>query len=61
MMNNPTNAWSNLAYALKYQTEDEHECDSHAEMDDDICRDCLEHAGFCSECGLSDCCGARSL
>jgi hypothetical protein len=35
-----------------------HECND-AESGD-ICGDCREHADFCSECGLSNCCGERS-
>jgi hypothetical protein len=37
---------------------DEHECDTEGSVDIDVCQDCGEHASFCSECGLSDCCGA---
>lgn len=39
---------------------DEHECDSDGAglQDCDLCRECGEHAGFCSVCRTSDCCGA---
>jgi hypothetical protein len=36
---------------------EEHECDSEGSSDIDICRGCGEHAGFCSICEVSDCCG----
>jgi hypothetical protein len=38
---------------------DEHECDDAGEPDIQICRDCKDHASFCSDCGLSGCCGAN--
>lgn len=37
---------------------DEHECNEAGSPDIDLCSDCKEHASFCSECGLSSCCGA---
>lgn len=36
----------------------EHECDEDGTPDCDICSDCREHAGFCSVCDTSSCCGA---
>lgn len=36
---------------------DTHQCDEDADVDVDICTSCGEHAGFCSECGTSSCCG----
>lgn len=39
------------------QEVDDHECDTDASVDCDICSRCKEHAGFCSVCGNSDCCG----
>ncbi len=36
----------------------EHECDEDQQNDIDICRECGEHAGFCSVCDLSNCCGS---
>jgi hypothetical protein len=38
--------------------EADHECDGDGESDTGICADCKEHSGFCSICGLSECCGA---
>lgn len=43
-----------------YQTKAEHECDEDGNTDIDICSDCGEHSGFCSDCGLSSCCGAKT-
>jgi predicted RNA-binding Zn-ribbon protein involved in translation (DUF1610 family) len=37
--------------------DEQHECDENGHPDIDICRGCKEHAGFCSVCGLSTCCG----
>lgn len=37
---------------------EEHECNEDANMDSDICSSCREHAGFCSECYVSNCCGS---
>jgi hypothetical protein len=37
--------------------EPDHECDGDADVDCDICASCKEHSGFCTECGLSECCG----
>lgn len=42
---------------LKALPDDEHECDEDGEPDSDICPRCKEHAGFCSVCGVSGCCG----
>lgn len=36
---------------------EDHDCDEDAEVDCDICQHCGEHAGFCSTCNLSNCCG----
>lgn len=36
----------------------EHECDEDSQVDIDICPECGEHAGFCSQCRLSSCCGS---
>lgn len=36
----------------------EHDCDTDKQVDTDICKDCGEHAGFCSVCETSECCGA---
>lgn len=38
--------------------EDDHECNGDADVDCDICSACGEHSGFCTECGISECCGA---
>lgn len=38
---------------------EEHECEFSGEVDCDICRECGEHSGFCEDCGLSECCGAK--
>jgi hypothetical protein len=35
----------------------EHACDEDGTPDSDICANCKDHASFCSECGLSNCCG----
>jgi hypothetical protein len=37
---------------------DEHDCDGEGETETGICTGCKDHSGFCSECGLSECCGA---
>lgn len=37
----------------------DHECDESASPDIDLCRACGEHASYCSQCGLSNCCGSR--
>lgn len=37
----------------------EHECDEGGPVDIDLCTGCGEHAGFCSICELSNCCGTR--
>lgn len=39
----------------------EHECDEDSKVDTDICTECGEHAGFCSQCGLSGCCGVGTI
>jgi membrane protease subunit (stomatin/prohibitin family) len=38
----------------------EHECDQDGKADIDFCTECGDHASFCSECGLSSCCGVGS-
>lgn len=36
----------------------EHECDEDSSGDEtDMCTGCGEHADFCSQCGMSNCCG----
>lgn len=45
---------------LRSMIADDHECDEASSQDVDICTNCLEHSSFCSQCGLSNCCGARS-
>jgi hypothetical protein len=35
----------------------EHECDEKGQEDIDLCRECGEHASFCSVCSGSNCCG----
>ena len=40
-------------------SEPDHECNGDADVDCDICSGCSEHSGFCTECGLSQCCGDR--
>ena len=40
------------------QNDEMHECDDTARVDIDLCTECGEHAGFCSVCGGSSCCGA---
>lgn len=39
---------------------DAHECDAGLALDIDICAGCGDHAAFCSECELSNCCGSQS-
>ena len=41
----------------KQDTTEEHECDFSDDVDNDICPDCKEHTGFCTECGATECCG----
>lgn len=36
---------------------DDHECEYSGDVDCDICPSCKDHASFCEECGLSECCG----
>lgn len=36
---------------------EEHECVFDADCDYDICFECGEHTGYCSICGMSECCG----
>lgn len=51
-----------LASSDKYQPEDfldvDHDCNDEYQPDCDICSGCKDHAGFCSICELSTCCGA---
>ena len=53
-----------VAGAIGVKAEDfgkgEHECDEDGRVDIDICSECGEHAGFCSVCGQSSCCGSGS-
>ena len=44
-----------------FDDEEDHECDEHGDSDIDICDCCRDHASFCSECGLSNCCGAPPI
>lgn len=39
----------------------EHDCDHDGEVDSDICLGCKDHSTFCSQCGLSACCGVRPV
>lgn len=40
---------------------EEHECDNDGTVDIDLCSECGEHAGWCSICGLSSCCGTGEV
>ncbi len=47
--------------AAEVETDD-HECDEDGEIHEyDLCRSCKDHAGFCSVCGLSGCCGEPQM
>lgn len=40
------------------QDDSDHECDADAEVESGLCSRCKDHSGFCSICGMSQCCGA---
>jgi hypothetical protein len=42
-------------------TDDDHDCDGEGVTDSSLCGGCRDHAGFCSVCELSECCGAHPL